>query len=128
VSTITKTVQIRKPLTNEQKDNLLKEISDAQLIIDERNEALKAFRDTIKEIIEQQSDIIEMSLANYRAGSLPENVECSITYLDGKAKFVDIKTGEVVDEHEITEAEQLMLSENRVDAEDIIRQASKDDD
>jgi hypothetical protein len=78
----------------------------------------------LKESIELQSDIINMSLAHYKLGYVPENVECSVVYDKGMATYYDCKNGEKVDERPIDEKEQLQLSNRLIDAEDIIRESS----
>ena len=42
-------------------------------------------------------------------------------------KYVDKETGEILEERSMTQDEQLRLSDVRIDAEDIIRQARKEE-
>lgn len=118
---ITEKIQIHKPLTEAQKDELLKQIADAYLKINQKEVELKEFKDQIKEDIEEQQGLIDMSIGSYRMGYIPENVECIVKYTDGKTQYVSVLSGEIIEEHETTEEEQLKLTEQRVDAEDIIR-------
>ncbi len=111
---------VKTPLTPEQKDNLLKECTEADALITKVNEELDAHKETVKGIIKEQDMKISSAYAVYRKGYTTKLVECTVTYKDGEVTFVD-KEGVIVDQRAITEEEQLMLSENRVDAEVIIR-------
>jgi len=78
--------------------------------------------------IGEQESLISSILSKYHNGFEVKNVECKATYLDGEVTFTDALTGEIVEQRAMTEEEQLQLSEGRIDAEDIIRQASKEED
>ena len=118
---LTEKIQIQKPLSNEQKEALWTEISNAYINIQKKDEELKSFKEAIKTYVETQQDIIDMNLTNYRLGYVPENVECVIRYEKGMTKYFAVATGEMVEEHPTTEEEQLRLTENRIDAESVIR-------
>ncbi len=122
---LTRNIEVKKQFTDEQKIEILKQISDADALIAGKNLDLVTLKEqtaAIKESIEQQYDIMSTLCANYRRGYVSRIVECEARYIDGEATFTDIKTGEIVEQRPITEAEQLQLNGNRVDAEDIIRQ------
>jgi uncharacterized protein YdcH (DUF465 family) len=124
---ITETIQIKKPLTELQKLELLADISKSDdRIKDLENgiDEMKADIKPLKEAQERERDNISQALANYKCGFIMENYECSVVYDKGMATYYDIKNGEKVDERPLTESEQLGLTENRIDAEKIIREAS----
>jgi hypothetical protein len=130
---ITKTIQIKVPFTDAQIKELLQQISDADVVISEKNDELADLKEqekALKEQIEGQHDIMSQLCAQYRLGSTLRNVECNVSYDKGIAKYTDVETGEVVDEHPITESEQLFLNEGKIirDAEDLIREDTKKQD
>jgi hypothetical protein len=94
-----------------------------ELEIDDLKKKIKPLKDSQ----ESERDNISMVLANYKAGSIPVNVECSVVYNGGMTKYYSTESGELVEEHQTSEEEQLMLTGNRTDAEKIIRQASKEE-
>ena len=118
---LTEKIQIQKPLSNEQKEALWTEISNAYINIQKKDEELKAFKEAIKTYVETQQDIIDMNLTNYRLGYVPENIEVVVRYEKGMTKYFAVETGELVEEHPTTEDEQLRMSGNIVDAESVIR-------
>jgi signal transduction histidine kinase len=130
MKTITETIQIRKPLTEQQKVEMLADISksndkiaEIELQIDDLKERIKLLKDPQ----EVERNNIAQVLANYKAGFILENIECSVVYDKGIASFYSVDNGEKVDERPISEQEQLSLSENRIDAEKIIRQANEEE-
>jgi hypothetical protein len=123
---LTRNIEIKTALTNEQKDDLLKQISEARLIIEDETEALKQHKDDVKDKCETQDDIISTCIATWRKGYTSKVIECSATYILGEATFTD-KDGVIVEQRPMNESEQMMLSENRIDAEDIIRNSNDEE-
>lgn len=127
---ITKVIQVKKPLSPETKDDLLKDMVIAKKEVEELELDLADLKEKEKEkkeqISAQQSNILSL-IGQYQVGYTMENVECSVSYEGNVVKFTDIKTGEIVDKHELSDEEQLQLSENRTDMEDIIREDSQKD-
>jgi hypothetical protein len=126
---ITKTIQIKVPLTDAEKLEILSQITEADTVIKVKSfelDDLKEQEKVLKEAIEDQREIMSSLCTENKMGYKMKNVDCTVTYLKGIAKYIDVATGEVVDEHPMTESEQLILSENKVirDAEDIIREDS----
>lgn len=122
---ITETIQIQNPLTEEQKLGLLDDIVTATDRIAELTMQIEDFKEQIKplkEAIDRENDNISQAIANRKAGFIMVNVECEPKYENGIASFYSIETGDKILERPITEEEQLRLSENRIDAEKIIRQ------
>ena len=124
---ITRNVEIKRQFTDEEKIALLKQIADADLIITQKTLELKDITADYKEQIEEQRDIISSCSAKARQGFEIKNVECSAIYKDGEATFID-KEGVIVESRPMTEEEQLMLSNGRISAEDIIRESSRQED
>jgi coenzyme F420-reducing hydrogenase alpha subunit len=122
---LTRNIEIKTPLTNEQKEEMLKKISEARQIIEDETEALKEHRDDVKTKVETQDDIISQCISTYRKGYTSKVMECSATYILGEATFTD-KDGVIVEQRPMTDSEQMMLSENRIDAESIIRQDNEE--
>ena len=124
---ITEKIQIKKPLNEGQKDELLKQICRDYDEIDRLKADLKEYTEDIKGQIEEKQDDVRMSLGTYKQGGIFENVECFVKYENGKTQYISVATGEVVDEHSTTDEEQLRLNSNAVDAEVIIRADSEKD-
>jgi hypothetical protein len=118
---LTQRIEIKKPLTADEKDNLLKKISDARSIIETETDELKIHRESVKDTCDAQDDIITNCVEVYRKGYNSKLAECSVKYKDNEATFTDMATGEIVDQRPMTEAEQLRLTSNFIDAEKIIR-------
>lgn len=128
---LTKNVEIKKKFTPTDKLEILDQISEIDKSISEKQFALANLQEQVKELKEGIAGLfgnIGDLCKKYQLGYESKWTECVVTYADGLATFTDAKTGEVVDQREITEEEQLSLSSNRIDAENIIRQASKEED
>jgi chromosome segregation ATPase len=120
----TKIIQVKRPLSNEAKDDLLKQMSeirkrkyDLSVELDDLKEKSKELKDQIEQLIDDSDSLI----LQYDSGFTPENVDCEIKYNDGKTQYVNVNTGEIEQEYDTTDKEQLILNNNAVDAEDIIR-------
>jgi hypothetical protein len=127
---LTETIQIMKPLTDAQRLELLDQIAysydkiaELELQLDDLKEQMKPVRDSI----ESEKDNVAQALANKKAGFIPVNVECFVVYNGDTATYTSVETGEIVRERVLSESEQLQLSENRVDAEKIIREDSNNE-
>jgi hypothetical protein len=125
---LTQRIEIKKPLTADEKDDLLKKISDAREVIEDETDRLKIHKDDSKEICDTQNDIITNCIDVYRKGYTSKLAECSVKYNDGEATFTDMATGEIVEQRPMTEAEQLRLTSNFIDAEKIIRDSTKNEE
>lgn len=128
---LTTNIEVKTSLNPEKKDSLLKQISDAYKIIGENNLSLMAHKEAmtlLKEANEKESEKVASIIAIYDKGYESKMVECVAKYEKGEATFTDVHTGEVVEQRAITEEEQLRLSGKSIDAEQIIRQASKEED
>lgn len=128
---IYQSVPIKKKITNEERLILLGQIVEANKIVKVQVELLEDYKEKIKginKIIDEQHGIMSQCATDSEQDFVIKNIECYVTYHKGIATFTNTKTGEVEEERPITEEEQLALSENRVDAESIIRQASKEED
>lgn len=132
---LTQMVWVKKLFTDEQKIELGKQMADAEERLSAKSEELDAEADAFKETkkrLEGEMSGIQTELHDhakmFRQGYNEVQVDCFVTYYDDKmVRFTDKVTGEVVEEREMTEAEQLRLSGKMVDAEQVIREASKED-
>jgi len=131
MSKLTETIQIQKPLTEAQRLELLDQIANSydkmeelELALDDLKEQMKPLKDAI----ESEKDSVAQALANKKAGFLPENVDCVVTYSGKTAIYTSIETGEIVQERELTESEQLSLGGHRIDADKIIREHTANED
>jgi hypothetical protein len=132
--TLTQTIWIKKQYTDEQKLTLGNLMAEAVKMIIGKEAELEALKEEYKEAGDKIKDTISGFHSDLRDAALKlrngyEEVqrECVISYEGNIIKFADKDTGEIVEEREMTEAEQMRLSGNMVDAEDIIRQARKED-
>lgn len=123
---ITKTIEVKTPLTEKEKDELLKQISSARKVIREQEDNLKAFREDVKEECEKQEAIIDESCDRYEKGFTTKLIKATVVYDKDIATFYDAETGEKVEERPMTYAEQLSLTDNKtvMDAEEFIRRAN----
>lgn len=127
---ITKNVEIKRKYTDADKLALLEQITEADKVVKAKQYELAGLQDSVKslkEAIAGQYEIISDLCDKYRLGYESKWTECSVTYADGIATFVD-KNGVIVEQREISEEEQLQLNSGFTDAENIIRQASKEED
>lgn len=104
-----------------------RELSDAEKKSTELQVEFKVIKDDFKERIIQQDDIIHRNAQILRDGFEMRPVECSVEYAYGRVKFTDVATGDIIEERDMTEDEQMRMSENRIDAEQIIRQSSAEE-
>jgi CHASE3 domain sensor protein len=128
---ISRNVEIKTPLTLDKKDELLRKISDAYKVIAEKDSEIESHKDFIKDLKEQidaEVSKVKLVIAVYDKGFESRMVECVAEYKDGRAKFTDVHTGEIVEDREMTEAEQLQLSNGWIDAENIIRADNEESD
>jgi hypothetical protein len=123
VDALTRIVQIKKPLSEKDKDELLKQITDANSLIIKQSEELKAHKDAVKEIIEEQEEIIQKCCVKAKIGFALEKIECAIKYDGNVAKHYDKKTGEIIDESTIVQDQQISM----IDEDDIEDESNNDD-
>jgi hypothetical protein len=131
---MTHVVWVKKPLTPEQKIELGQKMADADERLSAKSDELEAITDTFKETRKQLEgemsaiqDELHAHATSFRRGYEELRRECVATYEGTKVSFADKDTGEIVEEREMTEAEQMRLSGNMVDAEDIIRKAREEE-
>lgn len=116
-------IEVKKPYISEQLLEFGKNMADAINTINERRVELKNYSDEIKGQIAVQEDILADNASKIHKGYEMSSVQCVVTYSeDGKsATFTDKETGEIVEQRDLTEEEQLRLSSQWKDAEQIIR-------
>ena len=78
----------------------------------EKQDNLKAMKSNISAEIDQAESVIHMCAEKIRSGYEMRPHECKVEYMldDLKVRFVDIDTGEVIEERLMTKDEQLKLS------------------
>ena len=124
---ISQNYHFKKPLTKEEKIALFQQASDARMKLFEKQEELDAQKDAFKAFKEEQEKIIDTCFTQFKSGYKIETIECQVTYQDKIATYTNVKTGEIVEEKPIDENEQLALNNGRIDAENIIREASRNE-
>ena len=81
----------------------------------------------IKAEIAEQEGIMNKCAEKLRSGYEMRSRQCNVTYDKNIVKYIDKETGEVLEERPMTEDEQLRLTGQRIDAEQIIRQAREEE-
>ena len=125
---MTTNIQAKRPISDKEKNELLAKIVESDKIVTDLIIELKDYTAAKKESIEQERLNISRCCQLARDGFENVTHECTVDYSEGMTKFTDIHSGEIVEEHKTTEEEQLRLSDKVVDAEDIIREDSKEND
>ena len=125
---ITTNIQVKRPISNKEKGELLATIVESDQIIRDLTLELKDYTKAKKEAIEVELTTISQCCQLARDGFENVTHECTVKYEDGMTKFTDIHTGEMVEEHKTTDEEQLHLSSKWQDAEEIIRQDEKENE
>lgn len=131
---ITEFVWVKKEFTPEQKIELGEKMADAderlsgkEAELDSATEAFKDRRKTLESEMTTISQELHEHARKFRQGYEEIHVECTVKY-EGNRKLSYAKdTGALVEDREMTEAEQMRLSGNMVDAEAVIREARKED-
>lgn len=126
--TITTNITVKRPISSKEKNELLAQIVESDKIITDLTMELKEYTADKKDSIEQERLNISRCCQLARDGF--ENVmhECTVKYEDGMTQFISVVSGEVVEEHKTTEEEQLRFSSNWKDAEEIIREDTREND
>ena len=131
---LAQTIWVKVPFTDEQKITLGNLMAEAVKMIIGKEAELESLKEEFKEAADEVKESIGGFESDLRTAALKlrngfEEVkkECVVRYEDNVAKYYDKDTGVLVDEHEMTEAEQMRLSGKMVDAETVIREANKED-
>jgi len=126
---ITKVIQKKNPLTIEELKSLFDKMVEARTVMQEAKVDLDARKDAFKDLCESQLTIIDECFGDYARGYSVESIECTVSYNGKVAEYYDAKNGEQIFGEPLEDGEQLeMTGGKRIDAEQIIRQASKEDD
>lgn len=104
-----KTIQIKKPLSDIDKAEILRENVEADALINKVSEELKAHKDAVKDIIDQQQEIMSKNYAIARSGYVLKNIEVDITY-EGKDEIFTDSNGEIIDKSIIVAEQQMDLT------------------
>jgi hypothetical protein len=125
--TLTQTVWVKIPYTNEQKIEFADAMVQADSMINDKHDELKAIQDDYKEQIKVLEVAFHDAALKYKKGYDEVKKDCIPTYEGNIVRYADKDTGEIVEEREMTEAEQLRLSAKLIDAEEVIRQSHKEE-
>lgn len=111
-------------------DNELLELSRkmarSEAAINEKMDELKSISTSIKADIAAQEGILHSCAEKLRSGYEMRQKETRVEYSNGIVAYVDKTTGEILEQREMTEDEQLRLTGKRIDAEDIIRESGEE--
>lgn len=121
-SPLIETRYIKHIFTDKERLELANKMTSAMATISEKTDEIKTTTTAIKAEISEQEAIINKCASDLRAGYAMRPRQCTFRIECNKVVYIDKETGEVVDEHEMTEDEQLRLTGVRIDAEQIIRQ------
>ncbi len=125
---ITKNIEKKNPLTLEELKQLMDKMVEARSVMLEAGEDLDARKDAYKELCKSQNAVIDDCFADYERGFSVEVIPCTVSYDGNVASYYSVETGEKVEGLPIEENEQLVMTGGkRVDAEVIIREASKNE-
>ena len=125
---MTTNIQAKRPISNKEKQELLAKIVESDKIITDLTMELKEYTTEKKASIDQERMNISRCCQLARDGFENVTHECIVDYSNNISKFTDIHTGEVVEEHPTTEEEQLRLNGKWKDAEEVIREDTKEND
>ena len=127
-SPMTTNIQAKRPISNKEKQEILAKIVESDKIITDLTTELKEYTANKKDLIESERTNISRCCQLARDGFEQVTHECTVDYANNITKFTDIHTGEIVEEHPTTEEEQLRLNSKWKDAEEVIREDTKEND
>jgi hypothetical protein len=127
-SPLTETRYIKHVFTDKERLEIGNKLTSAMALIDQKTDEIKTTTTAIKAEIAEQEGIINKCATDLRSGYAMRPRQCAYKIEGNKVVYVDKETGEVVEEHEMSEDEQLRLTGVRIDAETIIRQAREEED
>jgi uncharacterized FlaG/YvyC family protein len=135
VRNLTETVWVKHEYNDEESMDLGRRMAMAESLIAEKSDTLKSVTTAIKSVttaikaeIAAQEEILHSCAEKLRSGYEMRPQEADVKYESGVVKYVDKDTGEILKERPMTKDEQLKLTEQVTDAEDIIREASEEED
>ncbi len=124
---LTATIYTKHIFTGEEAMELAHRMASAEATISRKMEELKSVTTTIKADIATQEGILHSCAEKLRSGYEMRPREADVKYEKGMVKYVDKDTGEILEERPLTQEEQMHLSETRVSAEQVIREASEEE-
>ena len=122
---MTQFIEKKRPYSDQEIMKYSYEMAEAMEVIENKILEQKEFDKKIKDEIAGQEVIMSDCAARIRQGVEIIPVECTVTYAEKVVTFTEKNTGEIVEQREMTEEEQLRLTDKWVDAERIIREDSK---
>ncbi len=127
MSELTETIYVKYIFSGEEVMEFARKMSRAEETISRKMEELKSVATTIKADIAIQEGVLHSCAEKVRSGYEMRPKEVGVNYEKGMVKYVDKASGEILEERPMTEDEQLRLVGKRVDAEQIIREASAEE-
>lgn len=121
------TIYIKHIFSGEESMSLAQKMASAEATISRKMEELKSVTTTIKADMASQEGVLHSCAEKLRSGYEMRPVEANVKYEKGIVKYVDRDTGEILEERPMTQDEQLRMMGERIDAEKIIREASKEE-
>ncbi len=132
---MTHNLEIRHTYTPEEITARAKQLSEEFAIVDAKISELEALKarfkndkDELDDQIGSQQVLIRELIECLAQGFEVTTKECSVKYENGETISYDKDTGEELERRPMTEGEQTRLTEHRIDAEDLIRQARENDE
>ncbi len=127
MAVITETIWVKHTLTGDEIVALAQNMARAESSISEKADQLKSVTTTIKAEIATQEGILHNCAEKLRSGYEMRPRDCIVTYDKNIATYTDKETGEILESRPMTQDEQMRLSGKRIDAEQIIRESSKEE-
>lgn len=128
MDSLTETIWTKHTFTGEEVMDLGQKMARAEATISEKADQLKSVSTSIKAEIATHEGVLHTCAEKLRSGYEMRPKDVDLEYEKGIVKYVDKETGEIIEERPMTQEEQLRLSGKRIDAEDIIREASEEED
>ena len=125
---LSETIWVKHVFESEEVLELGQKMARAESVISEKADQLKSVTTAIKAEIAQHEAVLHTCTEKLRSGYEMRPKEVDIQYESGIVKYVDKDTGEIIEERPMTQDEQLRMTGTRIDAEDIIREASENED
>lgn len=108
----TETIYSKYEFSGEELLKLSRQMARAEQIISDKADALKSVTTQIKAEIAAQEEIMHSCAEKVRSGYEMHPHQCEIKYIleSGMAQYVDIDSGEIIQERTMTKDEQLKLA------------------
>ncbi len=119
---MTHIVEVKRAYRENEILEFARSMAEAVSVISEIEAELKEYTTAKKADIAEQGDVIHSNADKINANCEMTSVPCNVTYNGKIVTFTNKDTGEIVEERELTEEEQLRLASQWKDAEEVIRE------